>query len=72
MLALSSGSARNPGEPGYQNVGGYWKDNNVHGSPPFQGVLKHPGWRARTVQLPALPASRDDTSVLSPAEVEIP
>lgn len=44
---------------------------NVHGSPPFQGVLKHHGWRARAVQLPALPASKDDTSVLSPAEVEI-
>ena len=45
---------------------------NVQGSPPFQGVLKHHGWRARAVQLPALPAARDDSSVLSPAEVEIP
>ena len=45
---------------------------NVQGSPPFQGVLKHHGWRARAVQLPALPASKDDASVLSPAEVEIP
>lgn len=45
---------------------------NVNGSPPFQGVLKHHGWRARASQLPALPASRDDSSVLSPAEVEIP
>lgn len=45
---------------------------NVNGSPPFQGVLKHHGWRARTVQLPALPTSRDDSAILSPAEVEIP
>lgn len=45
---------------------------NVNGSPPFHGVLKHHGWRARAVQLPALPSSRDDSSVLSPAEVEIP
>ena len=45
---------------------------NVNGSPPFQGVLKHHGWRARAVQLPALPASKGDASVLSPAEVEIP
>jgi hypothetical protein len=46
---------------------------NVNGTPPFQGVLKHHGWRVRAVQLPALPASRtSDTSVLSPAEVEIP
>ncbi|MGE3822374.1 MAG: DUF2760 domain-containing protein, partial [Isosphaeraceae bacterium] len=42
------------------------------GSPPFQGVLKHHGWRARTVQLPALPASKDESAILSPAEVEIP
>lgn len=44
---------------------------NVNGKPPFQGVLKHHGWRVRSVQLPTLPATRDDTSVLSPAEVEI-
>jgi hypothetical protein len=44
---------------------------NVNGNPPFQGVLKHHGWRVKSVQLPVLPASRDDTSVLSPAEVEI-
>ncbi len=45
---------------------------NVHGAPPFRGVLKHHGWRARAVQLPALPAAKDDAAVLSPAEVEIP
>ncbi len=44
---------------------------NVNGAPPFQGILKHHGWRVRSVQLPVLPATRDDTSVLSPAEVEI-
>ncbi|MGC8642393.1 MAG: DUF2760 domain-containing protein, partial [Isosphaeraceae bacterium] len=44
---------------------------NVAGKPPFQGVLKHPGWRVRSVHLPVLPAARDDSSVLSPAEVEI-
>ena len=45
---------------------------NVNGSPPFQGVLKHHGWRVRAVHLPLLPVARDDSSVLSPAEVEIP
>ena len=45
---------------------------NVDGSPPFQGILKHHGWRARAVQLPALPGATDDAAVLSPAEVEIP
>lgn len=44
---------------------------NVNGSAPFQGVLKHHGWRVRSVHLPLLPATRDETSVLSPAEVEI-
>lgn len=33
MLGLSSGSARDPGDPGYHDVGGYWKDNNPHGAP---------------------------------------
>jgi hypothetical protein len=44
---------------------------NVNGSPPFRGVLKHHGWRVKAVHLPVLPATRDDTSVLSPAEVEV-
>ncbi|GAC1463956.1 MAG: hypothetical protein NVSMB9_02050 [Isosphaeraceae bacterium] len=45
---------------------------NVNGSPPFQGILKHHGWRVRSVQLPALPRALGDLSVLCPAEVEIP
>jgi hypothetical protein len=45
---------------------------NVNRSPPFQGILKHHGWRVSSVQLPVLPVPRDDRSVLSPAEVEIP
>jgi hypothetical protein len=45
---------------------------NVDGAPPFLGVLKHHGWRVRSVHLPLLPVARDDSSVLSPAEVEIP
>jgi hypothetical protein len=44
---------------------------NINGSPPFRGVLKHHGWRVRSVHLPLLPVARDDASVLSPAEVEI-
>ena len=44
---------------------------NVNGSPPFHGILKHHGWRVRSVHLPLLPVARDDSSVLSPAEVEI-
>jgi Domain of unknown function (DUF2760) len=45
---------------------------NVTGAPPFEGVLKHHGWRVSSVHLPVLPVARDDSSVLSPAEVEIP
>jgi Domain of unknown function (DUF2760) len=44
---------------------------NVNGSPPFEGVLKHHGWRVRSVHFPLLPVARDDSSVLSPAEVEV-
>jgi hypothetical protein len=44
---------------------------NVNGSPPFQGVLKHHGWRVKAVHLPVIPVARDDSSVLSPAEVEV-
>jgi hypothetical protein len=44
---------------------------NVSGSPPFQGVLKHHGWRVKSVHLPVLPGARDDLSVLAPAEVEL-
>jgi len=44
---------------------------NVQGSPPFRGVLKHHGWRVKSVQLPVLPSSRGGSSLLAPAEVEI-
>jgi len=44
---------------------------NVAGSPPFKGVLKHHGWRVKSVHLPVLPGARDDASILAPAEVEI-
>jgi hypothetical protein len=42
---------------------------NVHGAPPFRGVLKHAGWRATRVEIPARSAA--DPVVLAPAEVEI-
>ncbi|NOY68178.1 MAG: DUF2760 domain-containing protein [Deltaproteobacteria bacterium] len=43
---------------------------NVAGDPPFNGILRHPGWRAERVDLPRLSAS-GDFSILAPAEVEI-
>jgi hypothetical protein len=44
---------------------------NVTGDPPFQGVLKHHGWRVKGYNLPAPPAGQDDL-VVAPAEVELP
>jgi hypothetical protein len=42
---------------------------NVHGDPPFRGMLKHPGWKATAITLP--PRRGQDERVIAPAEVEI-
>ncbi len=43
---------------------------NVAGSAPYRGILRHKGWRARSIRLPeALPGH--SFSILAPAEVEI-
>jgi hypothetical protein len=43
---------------------------NVVGQPPFQGALRHHGWRARLVKLPPAKDGLDATLV-APAEVEL-
>jgi hypothetical protein len=43
---------------------------NVAGQPPFQGVLKHHGWRVKDFRLAAPPKGSDEF-VVAPAEVEI-
>ena len=43
---------------------------NVTGQPPFKGVLKHHGWVAKEVRLPALSESLD-ARMVAPAEVEL-
>lgn len=43
----------------------------VEGDPPFQGVLRHPGWRLVAARLPK-PPEGSDARVVCPAEVEIP
>jgi hypothetical protein len=43
---------------------------DVTGQPPFQGVLRHHGWRVTKVTLPTL-SEGVDRHVLAPAEVEI-
>jgi hypothetical protein len=42
---------------------------NVSGDPPFVGVLRHPGWRATRVTLPA--RRGEHVEIVAPAEVEI-
>ena len=43
---------------------------NVPAQPPAGGVLRHKGWRAAKVSLPAL-AAKQDATILAPAEIEI-
>ncbi len=43
---------------------------NVHGSPPFKGVIRHSGWRFTRVDLPKW-TGKEKTDILAPAEVEI-
>jgi len=43
---------------------------NVHGQPPYKGVLRHPGWRSSGLKLPERTA-KSDVSILAPAEVEV-
>jgi Domain of unknown function (DUF2760) len=43
---------------------------NVRGEPPYQGVLRHPGWRSAAFRMPEATGDRDH-SILAPAEVEV-
>lgn len=43
---------------------------NVRGSGPFEGVLRHRGWRVEHLSLP-VPMDGHDARVLAPAEVEL-
>jgi hypothetical protein len=43
---------------------------NVPAKPPAGGTLRHKGWRATKVNLPALP-TRQDATIIAPAEIEI-
>jgi hypothetical protein len=42
---------------------------NVSGQPPFSGVLRHHGWKVTESRMPAAPA---DSTIVAPAEVELP
>jgi len=42
----------------------------LSGTPPYRGILRHAGWRARALRLPRC-LSAHDPSVLAPAEIEL-
>ncbi len=43
---------------------------NVTGEPPFKGIVRHRGWRARKVDLPTF-SGHQATDIIAPAEVEV-
>ena len=44
---------------------------NVKGDPPFQGTLRHRGWKVTRVDLPLQVSVQEKDWILAPAEVEI-
>jgi hypothetical protein len=44
---------------------------NVRGEPPFEGVVKHSGWRIKGWNLPDF-SGESDSAIVQPAEVELP
>ncbi len=73
-LAPRSVIDRNEGEtvtvPSDFDPGAIKLIGNVTGDPPFQGVLRHRGWRASKIELPVLSAAQD-AAIIAPAEVEV-
>lgn len=43
---------------------------SVSGHPPFQGIIKHPGWKAEKKEVPKL-SDTQEPSIMAPAEIEI-
>jgi hypothetical protein len=43
---------------------------NVPATPPAGGILRHKGWRAAKVDLPAL-TGKQDAAIIAPAEIEV-
>jgi hypothetical protein len=51
---------------------GRWRlTGNVTGGPPFRGRLVHPGWEAKTCDLPTWSGTPASARVIAPAEVEL-
>lgn len=56
-------------EPGF-DVDSIKLVGNVAGEPPFEGILKHRGWKAGKREIPKL-SDTQDAGIIMPAEVEI-
>jgi hypothetical protein len=52
------------------NAGRIRLTGNITGQPPFRGALKHHGWVAKSVTLPAVSPALDPR-IIAPAEVEL-
>jgi hypothetical protein len=57
-------------EPGF-DIDAITLVGNVSGEPPFQGILKHRGWKAGKKDLPRL-SDIQNPDIMTPAEIEIP
>lgn len=49
----------------------YRLTGDVAGEPPFDGTLRHHGWKASKCEMPAWTGSADSAMVVAPSEVEI-
>jgi hypothetical protein len=57
-------------EPGF-DIDAITLVGNVSGEPPFQGTLKHRGWKAGKKEVPKL-SDIQNPDIMTPAEIEIP
>lgn len=53
------------------DAGRYRLTGKLVGSGPFRGILRHHGWEATQVELPAFTGSETAAKTIAPAEVEI-
>jgi hypothetical protein len=56
--------------PGY-DVGRFRVTGNVHGEPPFRGIVAHHGWEATHCEVPQWSGSAESARVIAPVEVEV-
>lgn len=56
-------------EPGF-DMNAVTLVGNVAGEPPFEGIIRHRGWKAGRKEIPRL-ADIQDSTVITPAEIEV-